>query len=103
MLCWTVLHPRARPEIAGFIPAFINDTDPRPLREQINERYRHGGGWQPIPGFTLDHATLELTYPGDPTFVALYTATVRDEQFVIYDYGICVIRKGDEFEVARLD
>jgi hypothetical protein len=103
MLEWTVLSPRSRPEQAGLIPAFINDTDPRPLHEQINERYAHGGGWSPLPDFKLDPTTLQLSYPGDPPLKPLYWTRVRGEEFVIYEHGFCIIRRGAEFEVARLD
>jgi hypothetical protein len=34
----------------GFLPAFLNERDPRPAKEQINSAYQH---WNPLVGFKL--------------------------------------------------
>jgi hypothetical protein len=35
--------PHATLEQMGFIPSFLDETNPRPASEQINERYIYGG------------------------------------------------------------
>ena len=47
---WQMVHPRATPDMLGYVPGFLVDSDPRPAREQFNERYRFGG-WKPNRGF----------------------------------------------------
>jgi hypothetical protein len=64
-MIWVARHPKATPEMLGYLPDMISDEDPRPAREQFDANYRQGGGWSPFPGFTLmPDDTLE--YPGDP-------------------------------------
>jgi hypothetical protein len=37
------LHPRCTPDHVGFIPTFLDTDDPRPAREQFQERNVYGG------------------------------------------------------------
>jgi hypothetical protein len=87
----------------GFIPDFLDEGDPRPAREQFNERYR--GGWVPAPpGLKLDVSTLRLTYPGDPAMVPLSTMYFRDEVIVLFRSSwVCIIQPDRSWEVARMD
>jgi hypothetical protein len=43
-MIWILKHPRARYDMLGFIPQFLDDADPRPAREQLHSAYAHGGG-----------------------------------------------------------
>jgi len=92
------------PEHLGLIPWMLDDHDKRPAREQFDEHYAHGGGWQPVPGFKMleDHW---LKYPGDPEpLVPRATCNLRTELIVFYDHAfVAIIQPDGAFEVARMD
>ena len=56
-------------EVWGLTPSFLSLNDPRSARVQIDEHYRHGGGWRTFKGHKLnvtnDESKWHLTYPGD--------------------------------------
>lgn len=80
----------------------IDPADKRPAREQFDAKY-HFGGWQPIPGFTLNK-DLSLKYPRDPALKSLAAVKLHDEMVVFYDHAIVAIVQPDgSFEVARMD
>lgn len=88
----------------GYIPDFLLDQDERPAREQINERYAHGGGWQPLLAGWKMSADGRLSYPGDPTMPPVARTKLREEEIFVYPYAWVAIRQPDgSFEVARLD
>lgn len=91
----------------GFIPSFITAGDSRPLREQINEAYAHGGGWKSFTGFTLNAAEKPLraflTYPGDPAMREVGRCTIRDETCIVFDNAWVVVTGPWGWEVARID
>jgi hypothetical protein len=88
----------------GFLPGLIDEGDARPVAEQLNDRYRHGGGWQPMPGFKLNPGTLTLKYPEDPPMKPLAMSVLRDETLVFYPYAFLMILQPDgAFEVSRVD
>lgn len=106
MMHWCIAaHPSdpAPEEILGFLPSFLDDNDPRPAREQINENYAHGGGWTPLPKITIDkHGNLR--YPGDPPFKCLAMAMLRDELICLYEHELLMIMQPDgSFEVSSVD
>jgi hypothetical protein len=90
-------------ETWGFIPGFLDESDPRPAREQFNERYR--GGWMPAPpGLKLDPATVSLTYPGDPPMRPVSVGQFRSEMLLLYPSSwVCILQKDGSWEVARMD
>jgi hypothetical protein len=103
-MVWALLHPNMKPEYLGFLPSFLNDEDPRRAAEQFDANY-HFGGWQP---FGADKFKLTkdfyLLYPGDPPQEPLAMTSLRDEDIIVYESDIIVIRQLDgSFEVARLD
>ena len=57
-------------EAAGFLPVILQPTDARPAREQLADRYAHGGGYNPIEGnwrlSVRPSGLWRLTYPGTP-------------------------------------
>lgn len=75
---WTALHERAE-DLVGIIPQFLIESDPRPAREQFDERYSFGGGWRPMSGWKLDQATGAIKYPGDPAYKPVAVCRFRDE------------------------
>jgi hypothetical protein len=100
-----VIDPKNfHPDHVGFLPGFLVDDDPRPVREQFNERYAHGGGWRPQEGFKADGETPTLLYPGDPPLKPLACMVFREETIFIYPYGYVAIFQPDKsFEVCRMD
>jgi hypothetical protein len=103
MMIWAMLYPEMTMERLGFIPLFLDEDDPRPAKEQINEKYGHGGGWRPFSGFELlDNGDLQ--YPDDPPTRRLATGYFRDEQISFYEHAWLVIKQPDgNWEVARID
>lgn len=100
----TFLHPAMTLEHLGFLPSFLDDADPRPIREQFNEAYI--SGWRPMQGFTLlDGRTLH--YPDDPLMEPLARIALEDgrKEFVLfYEHDIVVVvQPGGKFEACRMD
>ena len=103
MMLWELLHPEMTPEHLGIVPGFLDENDPRPAREQFDERYAHGGGWRPMRGFKLGPRYL-LIYPGDPPLVPIARTRLRNELIIMYPYAWVVIVQPDQtFEGCRMD
>jgi hypothetical protein len=99
-MIWVVLKPDVD---LGFLPAMIRLNDLRPVKEQLDERYAHGGGWNPTPGFTMQPNHV-LHYPEDPPFHPLAMSMHGDETLVFYEHDfLAIIQKDGTFEVARVD
>lgn len=99
---WRMIHPDAPIEALGYVPGFLRDDDPRPAREQFDERYAYGG-WSPNKGFKmLDN--LAIQYPGDPALLPIAWRELRGEAIVMYPGALLAIIQPDgRFEVARMD
>ena len=67
---WIPLDKRFRPEQLGFLPDILLASDRRSVKEQLEDRYAHGGGWRPMrtPKWKFNHDTLVIRFPGDPPF-----------------------------------
>lgn len=103
MIVWVLLHPGVTMESLGFIPLFLNEDDPRPAREQINEAYKHGGGWFHFSGFEMLESG-DLQFPGDPPIKRLAMTVFREEEISLYEHSWLVIKQPDgSWEVARID
>lgn len=88
----------------GLIPVIILRDDPRPVAEQLNDRYSHGGGWRPMARWKLNIDTREAQYPGDPRFQAIAWARLREERLMFFPYSwMAIIQPDDSFEMGRLD
>ena len=104
MITFEPLNIRAElvADAVGFIPEFLDENDPRPAREQINEAYAHGGGRRAFSGFT--RTSNGLQYPGDPPMKPYAQAHLRDETIVVFPHAWTMIVQADgSWEVARLD
>lgn len=102
ILNWNMHHPRAL-DMLGYIPQFISEDDPRTAAEQFNSSYAHGGGWQPMSGWTMG-TDGGLKYPGDPKIMPVASAKLREEEIFVYPYAWVAIRQPDgKYEVARID
>jgi len=103
---WQLLHPQATPEHLGFLPQIILADDPRPVSEQANERYAHGGGWNPYPSSAwVMNPDKTITYKGIETYTPIAKLHLENgERFYFYDHSIvAVIQAGGDFEVSRMD
>jgi len=88
----------------GIVPHFLDEEDPRPAREQFNEKYAHGGGWRPSKGFSLDEKDMVIRYPGDPPLRPVAMWRFRDEMILMYPYAlVMVVQPDSSFEIARMD
>lgn len=100
-MIWIAKHPQAHPDMLGFIPNFLNEDDPRSVKEQFNSNYI--SGWNSFPGFTM----LEngnMTYPGDPPMILLFETKLRNETIRFYQHEwVAILQPDGSFEVSRMD
>lgn len=100
-------------ERLGYVPGFFDNNDPRSAKEQLNERYAHGGGWLPVKGFTfVKGASMnECRLVGsDNMLFRPYAAAILHpdgdvpETIIAFDHAMFVIEQVDgTWEAARLD
>ena len=90
-------------ELWGSIPNFLDEKDPRPAREQFNERYR--AGWVPGPEWLkFNRKTLLLTYPGDPPMQPISLLPFRSEILLLYPSSwMLILQRDGKWEAARMD
>lgn len=109
------------PMILGYLPEIFISADPRPAKEQVNDRYAHGGGWNKFCGsdthkkeqFTLELSSSAkdccLKYPDDPPmqligFTILHAETAKPERILFFQHAWVVIEQIDgSWECARMD
>jgi len=90
-------------DAVGIIPLWLNEKDPRPAKDQLDDHYRHGGGWQPFEGFTLQRDS-SIKYPGDPAHKPRAMMKLRDEVILMYDHAwVLILQKDGTFEICRMD
>lgn len=98
-MIWVKAHERID---LGLLPSFFSEADPRPAREQINERYV--SGWQPMPQCKLHDGSRYMTYPGDPPFKFRAATVLRDEQIILYEHDmLAIVQRDGSYEVSRVD
>ncbi len=103
MLKFTLLHPKMTLEHLGFIPEMLSEEDPRPVREQLDENYAHGGGWDPFKGFKMREDN-SIKYPGDPAHPPLARARLREETIYFYESAwVAIVQPDGSFEISRMD
>jgi hypothetical protein len=91
-------------ELLGFLPDIIRKDDPRPVAEQVNDRYAHGGGWRPMRGWELDRETYAITYLEDPPYKPIAATKIKNEFVLVYPHAwVAVVQENGAFEVARMD
>jgi hypothetical protein len=107
-MLWTAKHPRAIPEMLGYIPIIIIEDDPRSAKEQIAERYTHGGGYSPFRGHTM-LPNGNLKYPGDPETQLLFETILHkdkpnQETLRFYEHAwLGIIQLDETFEIVHMD
>jgi hypothetical protein len=104
-MTWVQLDNRLHPADLGFLPEILLPEDKRPVREQLADRYAHGGGYNPFKGFKLDRMTMTLRYPGDPPFRPGAMTQIGDEQVYFYPHGawLLILQPNGDFDVTRVD
>jgi hypothetical protein len=115
-MSWVIWHEEAEKEygfpitmdeLLGLIPAIIRQEDPRPVREQVADRYAHGGGWHPFgQGAWRLGSGMKLQFPGDPAMKPLAATTMPLSGEVVYLYAhsmILVMNSDHNYEVSRMD
>jgi hypothetical protein len=104
MSIWIMMDTRFGPDVLGFLPDIILSSDRRPVKEQLQDRYAHGGGYRHIPGFTMDEYNV-MTYPGDPPYKPTAAAMINGELVIFYRQGslLAILKSPTEFEVTRVD
>lgn len=107
MTTWVALDKRFHPSQLGFLPDILLSNDKRTVREQLEDRYAHGGGWRPFPEghFKLNRMTMTLKFPGDPLFKPIAFTQIGDETVVFYPNCslLAIIQPDGKFEVSRVD
>jgi hypothetical protein len=91
----------------GLLPDFLSAHDPRGAVAQLNGAYAHGGGWQPLKGFTLlgsGSDDFALQYPGDPPMRLIGWTMLRGEFVGVFQgEWVAVVQPDGDFEVCRMD
>jgi hypothetical protein len=102
---WYSLDKRFRPDHLGYLTEIIVADDSRPVREQLEDRYRHGGGWRPITGFRLNRRTMVLTYPEDPPFYPIARTQIGNETVFFYPQCslLLIMQEDGSYAVTRVD
>lgn len=101
---WKLLNDQFKMEYLGLLPEIIRADDPRPVHEQIERGYAHGGGYSPLGGWTLASENNNIQYPGDEPLVPRASLLVRDELVLVYDYAfVAIIQMNGDFAVTRMD
>ena len=98
-------HPRATIEMAGFIPAWLSDENPKSPKQQLHDGYKFGG-WDPFKGFTKLDDKDRLHYPGDPPQAPIieWRFDNHPQRVLLYKYSwVAVVEPDGTFEVCRMD
>jgi hypothetical protein len=97
-MIWVMKHPRAVPEMLGYLPGMLSENDPRPARDQLDDNYE----WRPFEGFTM--LPDGLAYPGDPLMPLLAETMLRDETIRFYDCSwVAIVQPDGSYEMCRMD
>jgi hypothetical protein len=105
MTVWTPLVAQFRPSLLGLLPEILRAHDSRSVREQLEDRYAHGGGYRPMKGFKMNPKTLVMRFPGDDPFKPAATTMINHEKVVFYPYCslLAIIQPNGDFSVTRVD
>ena len=106
-LVWD-FHYNTTPEHIGYIPEIILASDPRPISEQIAERYAHGGGWKPFNGFKTHvgpDSRITLVYPGDPPYHMIAECVhPNGEHVMLFESAWLMVKQPDgSHAISRID
>jgi hypothetical protein len=102
---WINLNPNFHPEGLGFLPDILLSADPRSVKDQLDDRYRHGGGYRDS-GFTKFKLGkgMALKWPEDPPQHPLAATLINDELVVFYPHALLLVMQLDgTWKVTRVD
>jgi hypothetical protein len=100
---WATFDPGFTIEHLGFLPDILWPDDPRSVKDQLNDRYAHGGGYRSSSGFKLCK-DMALKWPGDPLQRPLAAVLINQELVVFYPHAFLLVMQPDgSFEVTRVD
>jgi hypothetical protein len=101
---WVMLDPNFSAEGLGFLPDILLNDDKRSVKDQLEDRYRHGGGWRPIPGLTMTPSRT-LRFPGDPPYRPSAITKINHELVIFYRQAslLAVVQPDKSFTVVRVD
>lgn len=110
-LLWEDLPTEWTPmtDMLGFLPEIIYSHIDAPAAEQITERYAHGGGYKPRPGFELVPGGLgdaKLSYRGDPDLreMARIYLPYSCELVILFEHSfVGIVSDEGELSVTRMD
>jgi len=90
----------------GYIPNMLSAFDHRKMVDQLNDGYRHGGGWRDFDGFKVSckEGVYSIKYPGDPAHHERARIVMGDETLVMFPYSwVMVIEADGKKRIARMD
>jgi hypothetical protein len=102
---WIAVDKHFEPQWLGFLPDILLEEDERPVKEQLEDRYAHGGGWRPIPGLKLNRMTMVMRFPGDPPYKPAAFTQIGKETVVYYPMCslLLILQANGDYEVTRVD
>lgn len=105
---WHLTHPKATPEMLGYLPYLVTDALDTPAREQLEITYAHGGGVRPNTTMTLhdwsEPGKATLTYPNDPPMEEIARAQRRDETLIFFDCSwLAIVQANGDYLITRMD
>lgn len=95
--------------VVGLLPLILLDSDSRPAKDQLNDRYAHGGGYRPTLSDSwqlgVEGGAYVLYYPEDPPFHEQARIKLPcGETCVLFDASfMTIIQKDLSFVVTRVD
>lgn len=105
-MVWFAIDPRIDEETLGFLPLIFDPEDARKAREQVDDRYAHGGGWQPQAIWVVNFHNGTAKYPGDPEIRALAMSylPLTDERLLLFPMSyVAIIQRDGSYEMVRMD
>ena len=102
---WAGLDPRFNMSWLGFLPDILTNEDPRSVKEQLEDRYAHGGGWRSIPGMKFNPKTWVMRFPGDSPFKPAAFTKIGSEMVIFYPNCslLAIVQPDGTYEVTRVD
>lgn len=90
----------------GFLFALAHSSSDATIPEQINQHYAHGGGWNPLEGWSMiDAPNGVVCYPGDPVLKPDAKAQHGNETVFFYRSGawLGVYTEANGLKLSRVD
>ena len=91
-------------EALGYLPHFLDEDNPDNCVKQLDQNYKHGGGWSKFEGFKMNMKDNSIKYPGDPPYRPLAKMKIRNETVFVYPHAwVAVVQEDGSYEIARMD